>query len=456
MGSLLSCFRGVIELDGGTKVTQGAQLAEGGFSFVYVATDARGRRRALKRIRCQSTEQIKAAQWELTVHRELTASGHPNLLPLADWGMRAEPRGEHFYFLTPLARRGSLRDEINRRVLAGSAPHWDTAALLELFAGVCAGLRVLHEPQRRRGGSSEEWAHRDLKPENVLLSDAAGPHGSNHAGNHSGSSSAGSGAGGGGPVPQLMDFGSVAKARVAVRTRQQALLLQEAAAEHSTMPYRAPELFDVPSHADVDERTDVWSLGCLLFAMMYGYSPFECEFSSAVSAAPGAGAGGAVPPPPPAGEGGGFGSGSSGSSGGGGRSGAAAASVTVVECGYLRVIGRVPEPPAAVRRHPRSVDAFVARLLVQDPQRRPTVAEAIDEAQRLAANAAGQQRQEHQHQHQHQHHQHHHHQQQQQQQLTSPQQHAAAPPIPPPPPDGSMDGSGGGFADFDTAWSESG
>ena len=76
-------------------MTQGAQLAEGGFSFVYVATDARGRRRALKRIRCQSTEQIKAAQWELTVHRELTASGHPNLLPLADWGMRAEPRGEH-------------------------------------------------------------------------------------------------------------------------------------------------------------------------------------------------------------------------------------------------------------------------------------------------------------------------------------------------------------------------
>ena len=110
-------------------MTQGAQLAEGGFSFVYVATDARGRRRALKRIRCQSTEQIKAAQWELTVHRELTASGHPNLLPLADWGMRAEPRGEHFYFLTPLARRGSLRDEINRRVLAGSAPSWCKASV---------------------------------------------------------------------------------------------------------------------------------------------------------------------------------------------------------------------------------------------------------------------------------------------------------------------------------------
>jgi hypothetical protein len=47
-----------------------------------------------------------------------------------------------------------------------------------------------------------------------------------------------------------MDFGSVTVAAVAVRTRNQALSLQEEAAEKSTMSYRAPELFDVPSTAD--------------------------------------------------------------------------------------------------------------------------------------------------------------------------------------------------------------
>ena len=41
---------------------------------------------------------------------------------------------------------------------------------------------------------------------------------------------------------------------------------QEDAEAHCTAPHRAPELFDVPSHCVVDERVDVWSLGCLLCA----------------------------------------------------------------------------------------------------------------------------------------------------------------------------------------------
>ncbi|XP_058115004.1 uncharacterized protein LOC131257999 isoform X2 [Magnolia sinica] len=50
---------------------------------------------------------------------------------------------------------------------------------------------------------------------------------------------------------------------------------QEWAAEHCSAPFRAPELWDCPSHADIDERTDIWSLGCTLYAIMYGESPFE-------------------------------------------------------------------------------------------------------------------------------------------------------------------------------------
>ncbi|OAY63095.1 Serine/threonine-protein kinase ppk13, partial [Ananas comosus] len=50
---------------------------------------------------------------------------------------------------------------------------------------------------------------------------------------------------------------------------------QEWAAEHCSAPFRAPELWDCPSHADIDERTDIWSLGCTLYTIMYGMSPFE-------------------------------------------------------------------------------------------------------------------------------------------------------------------------------------
>ncbi|KAG1364332.1 putative serine/threonine-protein kinase [Cocos nucifera] len=50
---------------------------------------------------------------------------------------------------------------------------------------------------------------------------------------------------------------------------------QEWAAEHCSAPFRAPDLWDCPSHANIDERTDIWSLGCTLYAIMYGSSPFE-------------------------------------------------------------------------------------------------------------------------------------------------------------------------------------
>jgi serine/threonine kinase 16 len=44
---------------------------------------------------------------------------------------------------------------------------------------------------------------------------------------------------------------------------------------HCTPGYRAPELFDVNSHCNIDERTDVWSLGCTLYCMCFYHSPFE-------------------------------------------------------------------------------------------------------------------------------------------------------------------------------------
>ena len=40
-------------------------------------------------------------------------------------------------------------------------------------------------------------------------------------------------------------------------------------------PYRAPELYDVPSPGTITPRIDTWSLGCTLYYLMYGVSPFE-------------------------------------------------------------------------------------------------------------------------------------------------------------------------------------
>ncbi|KAH9945350.1 Pkinase-domain-containing protein [Epithele typhae] len=93
------------------------------------------------------------------------------------------------------------------------------------------------------------YAHRDLKPGNVMISDDG--------------------------RPILMDFGSTIKARVKIENRSQALLQQDIAAEQSTMSYRAPELFDVKTGITITEAVDIWSLGCLLYALAYSHSPFE-------------------------------------------------------------------------------------------------------------------------------------------------------------------------------------
>lgn len=105
---------------------------------------------------------------------------------------------------------------------------------------------------RATPGVVEPWAHRDVKPGNIMFS------------SRSSCSSA-----------VLMDLGSASPARQHISTRAQALVAQDLAAEQCSMAYRAPELFDVKTGADLDEKVDVWSFGASVYALMYGHSPFE-------------------------------------------------------------------------------------------------------------------------------------------------------------------------------------
>ncbi|KAJ9063659.1 Serine/threonine-protein kinase env7 [Entomophthora muscae] len=249
-------------------------LGEGGFSTVYLVRDvSTSKVFAVKKIFCSKNdpEAFQIAFREAEINRLFS---HPNITTVIDICTENQDDGSRIvYIFFKYYERGSLHDAIEANVI--SKKYFSEKEALELFYGVCQAVKELHrykltdvpsmgsqEPEHNlsEDATIEEdesashlnyipYAHRDIKPGNVMLSDDG--------------------------KPILMDFGSAERARCSIKTRQQALAEQEKAAKFSTMIYRAPELFDVEVGREITESVDIWSLGCLLYAIAYGSSPFE-------------------------------------------------------------------------------------------------------------------------------------------------------------------------------------
>lgn len=352
-----------ITFENGLQVQVGKLIAEGGFSVVYetieitnpyrakTKTNGNRTRYALKRVLCSEDEIVAQCRLECRVHGSME---HPNIMPIVahtfvngrDGRVPTAPsgfRGTVCFMLFPYCANGSLRDEISRRNLLGDVGNtnscvvrpWKEQDILEMFSGIVDGVKCMHQ---------HGYTHRDIKLENVLLK-KNDEHASINGEMYSSDM-----------TPVLMDFGSAGPVSVTPRTRSILLSIVDEASVNSTVSYRAPELFDGgarhgDNEPDIDGKMDVWSLGCLLFGMMYGVSPFECEFRGE--------------------------------------------DVRVVECSQLRVLCNIPDPqPHTIlsTRYELYMLQFVKFILVHDRSKRPTLEQVSVKCDELLSQSCGAQK----------------------------------------------------------------
>ena len=208
------------------------KVGEGGMGVVYMAeqTDPIVRKTALKIIKLGMDTKQVVARFDAE-RQALAMMDHPNIAKVLDAGATDTGRP---YFVMELVRGVPITEYCDKAKLS-------TRQRLELFIPLCQAIQSAHQ---------KGIIHRDIKPSNVMVT------------LHDGK-----------PMPKVIDFG-IAKATNQKLTEK--TLFTNYSQMIGTPAYMSPEQAEM-SGLDVDTRTDVYSLGVLLYELLTGTTPFPSK-----------------------------------------------------------------------------------------------------------------------------------------------------------------------------------
>jgi len=242
----------------GTKIQVGSQkviiqkyFSEGGFAHVYLVkmpkaidgTDIA----VLKRVAVPDKENLANMRTEVETMKKL--KGHRPIVTYYDsHASQLKGGGYEVFLLMEFCNGGGLIDFMNTRL----QNRLTEPEILKIFSDVAEGVACMHYLK-------PPLLHRDLKVENVLITST-----------------------GSSKRFKLCDFGSTAPPRPAATTAAECRLIEDDVQKHTTLQYRSPEMVDVYRKLPIDEKSDIWALGVLLYKLCYYTTPFEAQGQLAI------------------------------------------------------------------------------------------------------------------------------------------------------------------------------